>query len=76
MFGADVLDTIHRTLPNAVIHDTEISGRPDLATMGYNAAACFRAEAVIIIANEKVTKKVVYGVESRGVAAYGAIWDS
>ena len=76
MFGADVLDTIHRTLPNAVIHDTEISGRPDLATMGYNAAACFKAEAVIIIANEKATKKVVYGLESRGVAAYGAIWDS
>lgn len=33
-------------------------------------------EAVVIISNQKVTKKVVYGLESRGVSAYGAIFDS
>ncbi|KAH8896496.1 hypothetical protein GQ53DRAFT_714199 [Thozetella sp. PMI_491] len=33
-------------------------------------------EAVVIISNMKVTKKVVYGLESRGVPAYGAIFDS
>lgn len=75
-FGQGVLDTIHKTLPNAIIHDTQVSGRPDLTRMGYNLAVSFRAEAVIIIANEKITKKVVYGLESRGVPAYGAIWDS
>jgi hypothetical protein len=36
----------------------------------------FQAEAVIVISNEKLTKKVVYGMETRGVPAYGAIWDS
>ncbi|TDZ26707.1 Adenylate-forming reductase [Colletotrichum orbiculare MAFF 240422] len=33
-------------------------------------------EAVVVISNQKVTRKVVYGLESRGVAAYGAIFDS
>ncbi|OIW23513.1 hypothetical protein CONLIGDRAFT_624709 [Coniochaeta ligniaria NRRL 30616] len=35
-----------------------------------------RCEAVVVISNQKVTKKVVYGLETRGVPAYGAIFDS
>jgi hypothetical protein len=35
-----------------------------------------RGEAVVVISNQKVTKKVVYGLETRGVPAYGAIFDS
>ncbi|KAG5980431.1 hypothetical protein E4U55_004032 [Claviceps digitariae] len=75
-FGKQVLNTIYETIPDAVIHDTKQKGRPDLVKMGYNLAKDFGAEAVVIIANEKITKKVVYGLETRGVAAYGAIWDS
>ncbi|KAI3542000.1 AMP-binding enzyme [Colletotrichum filicis] len=75
-FGKPLLDAIKKKIPNAVIHDTKISGRPDLVKMGYNLVQSFNAEAVIIIANEKITKKVVYGLETRGVPAYGAIWDS
>lgn len=33
-------------------------------------------EAVVVISNQAVTRKVVYGLESRGVPAYGAIFDS
>lgn len=75
-FGKKVLDTIYQSIPDAVIHDTKVKGRPDLVKMGYNLVKDFRAEAVIIIANEKITKKVVYGMETRGIPAYGAIWDS
>lgn len=75
-FGKGVIDTIRRSIPDAVIHDTRVKGRPDLVKMGFNLAREFGAEAVIIIANEKITKKVVYGLESRGLRAYGAIWDS
>ncbi|KJZ71378.1 hypothetical protein HIM_09219 [Hirsutella minnesotensis 3608] len=75
-FGKKVIYTIRRSIPGAVIHDTKVQGRPDLVKMGYNLAKDFGAEAVIIIANEKITKKVVYGLESRGLPAYGAIWDS
>ncbi|KAI4596081.1 hypothetical protein KJ359_006375 [Pestalotiopsis sp. 9143b] len=35
-----------------------------------------KSEAVVIISNQKVTEKVVYGLEARGVPAYGAIFDS
>ncbi|KAL9942564.1 hypothetical protein ACHAO3_005188 [Verticillium nonalfalfae] len=75
-FGDGLLHTIKGKIPDAVIHDTKKLGRPDLVKMGYNLAKSFDAEAVIIIANEKITKKVVYGLETRGVPAYGAIWDS
>ena len=75
-FGKDMINKIKKTIPDAVIHDTKILGRPDLVKMGYNMAKGFGAEAVIIIANEKITKKVVYGLETRGIPAYGAIWDS
>jgi hypothetical protein len=35
-----------------------------------------QCEAVVVISNQPVTRKIVYGLESRGVAAYGAIFDS
>lgn len=75
-FGSSLLDSIYDKIPDAVIHDTKVLGRPDLVKMGYNLAKSSNAEAVIIIANEKITKKVVYGLETRGIPAYGAIWDS
>ena len=40
------------------------------------AVQAFDAEAVIVISNKKLTWEVVYGMESRGIPAYGAIWDS
>ncbi|KAL7961303.1 non-ribosomal peptide synthetase [Trichoderma compactum] len=75
-FGKKIMNTIKGSIPEAVIWDTRAQGRPDLVRMGYNLVKDFGAEAVIIIANEKITKKVVYGLETRGVPAYGAIWDS
>ncbi|KAM0284100.1 hypothetical protein ACHAO9_009432 [Fusarium lateritium] len=75
-FGKELCQSISERIPNAVIHDTKKLGRPDLVKMGYNLVKSFKAEAVVIIANEKITKKVVYGLETRGIPAYGAIWDS
>lgn len=75
-FGEDLCGTIRRRIPGAIIHNTKVLGRPDLVKMAYNAAKAHNAEAVVIIANEKITKKVVYGLESRGIHAFGAIWDS
>ncbi|KAF4974003.1 hypothetical protein FZEAL_9047 [Fusarium zealandicum] len=75
-FGKEIIDVVREKIPDAVIHDTKRQGRPDLVRMGFNLAKSFGAEAVIVIANEKITKKIVYGLETRGVPAYGAIWDS
>lgn len=75
-FGKPLLDLIRRKLPDALIHDTHAQGRPDLITTGYNLSQNFHAEAVMVISNERVTQKVVYGLETRGLVAFGAFWDS
>ncbi|KAL1844191.1 hypothetical protein VTJ49DRAFT_3847 [Mycothermus thermophilus] len=96
-FGEDVVRTVYKADPEAVVVDTEeeekrrkASGgkgnRPDLVGLAYRVwedgkevvkgEGKRRAEAVVIISNQKVTEKVVYGLESRGVPAFGAIFDS
>ena len=71
-----VVKAIKDKVDDAVIWDTNAQGSLDMVRLSYNIAKDFDAEAVIIIANEKITKRVVYGLETRGVPAYGAIWDN
>ena len=47
-----------------------------MVRLAYAAYRDFGAEAVICISNKKLTWQVVHGLESRGIPAYGAIWDS
>ncbi len=47
-----------------------------MVKLTYRLVQEFNAEAVIIISNEGLTRKVVYGMMSRGIPAFGAIWDS
>ena len=75
-YGDALVDEILAAEPNALIWDTNENGRPDLVQLAYNAVQEFDAEAVIVISNKKLTWQVVYGMESRGIPAYGAIWDS
>ena len=75
-YGDKLVDEILEAEPNALIWDTNENGRPDLVQLAYDAVQAFDAEAVIVISNKKLTWQVVYGMESRGIPAYGAIWDS
>ncbi|MCG8351276.1 MAG: hypothetical protein MI924_26185, partial [Chloroflexales bacterium] len=75
-YGDALVDEILAAEPNALIWDTDTNGRPDLVKLAYEAYKSFDAEAVIVIANKELTWQVVYGMESRGIPAYGAIWDS
>jgi NAD(P)H-flavin reductase len=75
-YGDALVDEILAVEPNALIWDTNESGRPDLVQLAYDAVQQFNAEAVIVIANKKLTWQVVTGMESRNIPAYGAIWDS
>ncbi|KAK1989860.1 hypothetical protein LX36DRAFT_717205 [Colletotrichum falcatum] len=96
-YGQAVVDTLYRADPDAVIIDTNKTGRPDLVAITYRIWEASRrralglaqqgeggaaarktgpCEAVVVISNQKVTRKVVYGLESRGIPAYGAIFDS
>lgn len=75
-YGDDLVDEILSVEPNALIWDTDERGRPDLVQLAYAAVSAFDAEAVIVIANEKLTRQVVHGMECRHIPAFGAIWDS
>ncbi|CAL3963300.1 unnamed protein product [Diplocarpon coronariae] len=75
-FGSEIISTVKETDPNAVIHDTRTQGRPNMAAITYRLFQESRAEAVVIISNKKLTQMVVYAMESRGIPAYGAIFDS
>jgi len=70
------VDSLLDACPDAVIYDTRVHGKPDMVKLAYKMYKDFDAEAVCIISNQKLTQKMVYGLMSRGVPAFGAIWDS
>lgn len=70
------MNSILKADPDAIIWNTRTLGRPDMVSLTYQLVLESNAEAVFIISNPKVTKKVVYGMETRGIPAYGAIFDS
>lgn len=53
-----------------------MKGYPDIVMETYKLYMGCGAEAGYVISNPKVTRKVVFGMESRGIAAYGPIFDS
>jgi NAD(P)H-flavin reductase len=75
-YGPNIVSTVQKADPQAIIWNTRTQGRPDMVAMTWALVQECGAEAVFIISNPKVTKKVVYGMKTRGVAAYGAIFDS
>ena len=75
-YGGKVLDAVFMADPQAMIWDTRTHGRPNLVALTQNLYSNFQAEAVFVVSNPKVTRKIVYGMASRGIAAYGPIFDS
>lgn len=75
-YGADIIKAVRRADPKAVMIDTAVSGRDSILGLAYSLYKSNECEAAVIISNPKVTQKVVYGLETRGIPAYGAIFDS
>ena len=75
-YGEDVMRTVAKADPEAMIIDTRASGRPDVVALTYHLYLQTKAESVFVISNPSLTSKLVYGLESRGIPAYGPIWDS
>jgi NAD(P)H-flavin reductase len=75
-YGLGITEAVKATDPQAIIWDTKKKGRPDLVRLAWDLWTEERAEAIFVISNPKLTRKVVYGMESRGVPAFGPIWDS
>lgn len=75
-YGKGIVDEVLKADPNAVIWDTVKKGYPDIVMEAYKLYVESGAEAVYIVSNPKVTRKLVFGLESRGIAAFGPIFDS
>ncbi|KAF8152589.1 hypothetical protein B0H34DRAFT_790809 [Crassisporium funariophilum] len=75
-YGPKIMNAVLRADPDAIVWNTRTLGRPDMVALTYQLVLESKAEAVFVISNPKVTRKVVYGMETRGIPAYGAIFDS
>jgi hypothetical protein len=75
-YGDELIDEIEAVHPDATIWDTSERGKPDVLQLAYAAYVESGAEAVVCIANRTATWQVVHGLESRGIPAFGPIWDS
>lgn len=75
-YGDTIVQAVTNADPDAMIINTKTTGRPDMVALTHHLFKESNAEAVFIISNPSLTRKVVYGMESRGIPAYGPIWDS
>jgi len=75
-YGKEIMSSVLTSDPNAIIIDTKVTGQPDLEALTYALYKDIEAEAIVIISNPKVTRDVVFTMESRDVPAFGAIFDS
>ena len=76
-YGAPVVDLVAQLDPNALIIDTSTVGkRVDMLPLVVRMAKEFDAEAVCVISNPVMTRKLVFNCEGRGVPAFGPIFDS
>ena len=75
-YGDALVDEIEAHTEDPLIWDTDARGKPDLSRLALQAVRESGAEAVIVISNQKLTRRVVHDMESLGIPAYGAIWDS
>ena len=75
-YSKNVIETVQRADPEAVIINTTLYGRPNLTKLTYALYASFGAEAVFVISNPRVTRRVVYALESRGIPTFSPIFDS
>ncbi|KAJ9601994.1 hypothetical protein H2200_013553 [Cladophialophora chaetospira] len=75
-YSKGVIDTVLTADPEAIIINTSTSGRPDLTKRTYELYVQSGAEAVFIISNPRVTRRVVYALETRGIPVFAPIFDS
>ncbi len=75
-YGDGLVDEVMAAQPEAVIWNTTEQGKPDVFELAYEAFLASGADAVICVANQPVTNRVVGEFERRGIPAFGPIWDS
>ena len=75
-YGPSVLDWLSLLDPHAVVIDTDRWGRQDMLPIAWDLALEHGAEAVFVVSRPNVVRHLVFEFESRGVPAYGPLFDS
>ncbi|KAH6853259.1 hypothetical protein B0I37DRAFT_302994 [Chaetomium sp. MPI-CAGE-AT-0009] len=75
-YGQRTLDLVKRMDAEPVVIDTSVTGRVDMFPVVLRLYKEFNADAVCVISNPMMTRSLVYNLETRGIAAYGPIFDS
>lgn len=79
-YGHELETQVLEADQSAIVLDSSLrtpgGTKPDMVALAYNLYMESGAEAVFCISNPKTTKEIVYGLETRGVPAFGPIWDS
>ena len=76
-FGREIKEMVNRYPKDKVIvHDTAVSGRPNVAQLSVDAAKNWGAQVVIVTSNPQGSRDVVNACKAAGIPAFGPIWDS
>ncbi|OKL62644.1 hypothetical protein UA08_01659 [Talaromyces atroroseus] len=76
-YGQGIINLVKQMDPDPLVMDTDqTGGRADMLPVIERLAKEFRAEAVCVISNPKLTKQLVYALETKGLVAMGPIFDS
>ncbi|KAF8031051.1 hypothetical protein BT93_D0285 [Corymbia citriodora subsp. variegata] len=76
-FGKEIKEMVSRhPRDKVIVHDTAVLGRPNVAELSVDTAKKWGAEVVIVTSNPEGSKDVVNACKSKGIAAFGPIWDS
>lgn len=76
-FGDEIVTKMKNYPSNKmIIHDTAVSGRPNVPEMTVEAVIRWGAEVVIVTSNPSGSRDIVNGCKAAGIPAFGPIWDS
>lgn len=75
-YRQSILEVVRIADPQAVIINTSGQARPDIVQEAHNLYRESGAEAIFVISNPVVTRKVVFALESRGLPTFAPIFDS
>lgn len=75
-YGQRTLDLVGVMDDKAVVIDTAVTGRVDMLPVVLRLVREFGAEAVCIISNQAMSQSLVYSLQTRGIPAYGPVFDS
>lgn len=76
-YGQSIMDLVNCLDSDAIIIDTNVTGkRVDMLPYVLELVRQINAEAVCVISNPVMTKKLIFECEARGIAAFGPNFDS